>query len=75
VYNQTVHNITARTAVTSGSETWVLNRRYKERMERGQTRFLRPLLRYTSTVLDHQRNVDIKELEKVQRIVEEIQTY
>jgi hypothetical protein len=73
VYNQTVHNITARTAVTSGSETWVLNRRYKERMERGQTRFLRPLLRYT--VLDHQRNVDIKEREKVQRIVEEIQTY
>jgi hypothetical protein len=68
-----IHNITAKTALKYGSETWVLNKKDKQRLEAAQMRFLRPLLGYTK--LDWQRNVDIRERLRVQSIVEEIQTY
>jgi hypothetical protein len=68
-----IHNITPKTAFKYGSETWVLNKRDKQRLEAAQMRFLRPLLGYTK--LDWQRNVDIRERLRVQSIVEEIQTH
>jgi hypothetical protein len=74
--NQTklrIHNITAKTALKYGSETWMLNKRDKQRLEAAQMRFLRPLLGYTK--LDRQRNVDVRERLRVQSMVEEIQTY
>jgi hypothetical protein len=74
--NQTklrIHNKTAKTALRYESETWVLNKRDKQRLEAAQMRFLRPLLGYTKS--DRQRNVDIRERLRVQSIVEEIQTY
>jgi hypothetical protein len=46
--NQTklrIHNITAKTALKYGSETWVLNKRDKQRLEAAHLRFFRPLLR------------------------------
>jgi hypothetical protein len=51
--NLRIHNITA---LTYGSETWMLNKRDKQRLEAAQMRFLRPLLGYTK--LDRQRNVE-----------------
>jgi hypothetical protein len=74
--NQTklrIHNITTKTALKRGSETWVLNYRDKQRLEAAQMRFLRPLLGYIK--LDRQRNVDIRERLRVQSIVEEIKIY
>jgi hypothetical protein len=74
--NQTklrIRNITAKTALKHGSETWMLNYRDKQRLEATQMRFLRPLLGYIK--LDRQRNVDIRERLRVQSIVEEIKTY
>jgi hypothetical protein len=53
----------AKTALKYGSETWVLNSRYKERLEAVQMRCLKPLLRYTE--LDRQTAVDVRELFKV----------
>jgi hypothetical protein len=74
--NQTklrMHNIRAKTALRYGSETLVLNKRDKQRLEAAQMRFLRPLLGYTK--LDRQRNLDIRERLRVQSVVEEIQKY
>jgi hypothetical protein len=71
-YNRNT-NITAETAFKYGSETWMLNKRDKQRLEAAQMRFVRPLLGYTK--LDRQRFVDIRERLRVQSIVEEIQTY
>jgi hypothetical protein len=74
--NQTklrIDNITAKTALKYGSETWVLNKRDKQRLEAAQMRYLRPLL--GKTKLDRQKNVDIRERLRVQSTVEEIQTY
>jgi hypothetical protein len=74
--NQTklrIHSITEKTTFKHGSETWVLNKRDKQRLEAAQMRFLRPLLGYTK--LDRQRNVDIRERLRVQSVVAEIQTY
>jgi hypothetical protein len=51
-----IHNITAKTALKYGSETCVLNKRDKQRLEAAQMRFLRPLLGYTK--LDRQRHVE-----------------
>jgi hypothetical protein len=73
--NQTklrIHNIIAKTALKYGSETWMLNKRGKQRLEATTMRFVRPLLGYTK--LDRQRNVEIRERLRVQSIVEEIQT-
>jgi hypothetical protein len=39
-----IHNITAKIDLKYGSETWVLNKRDKQRLEAAQMRFLRPLL-------------------------------
>jgi hypothetical protein len=74
--NQTklrIHNITVKTALKYGSETWVLNKRDTQHLQAAQMRFLKPLIGYTK--LDRQRNVDIRERLRVQSIVEEIQTY
>jgi hypothetical protein len=68
-----IHDITAKTALKYGSETWVLNKRDKQRFEAAQIRLLRPLLGYTK--LDRQRNVDIRERLRAQSTVEEIETY
>jgi hypothetical protein len=68
-----IHNITAKTALKYGSETWVLSERDKQGLETAQMRFLRPLLGYTK--LDRRRNVDVREKLEVQSTVEEIQSY
>jgi hypothetical protein len=68
-----IDNITTKTALKYGSETWMLNKRDKQRLEATQMRFLRPLLGYTK--LDRQRNLDIRERLRAQSIVEEIQIY
>jgi hypothetical protein len=63
-----IHITTAKAALRYGSESWVLSKRHKQRLEATQMRFLRRLLGHTK--LDRQRNVDISERLKVQSIVE-----
>jgi hypothetical protein len=56
--NQTklrIHNITAITALKYVSETWVFNKRDKQRLEAAQMTFLRPLLGYTGSIPDRGR--------------------
>jgi hypothetical protein len=40
------HNITAKTALKYGSETWRLSKKDKQRLKAAQMRFLRPLQGY-----------------------------
>jgi len=42
-----IHNITAKAALKSGSEAWVLKRREEQRLEAAQIKFLRHLLGIT----------------------------
>jgi hypothetical protein len=58
-----LHNITSKSALKYGNETWVMNKRGPQRLEATQMRFLRPLLGYTK--LDRQRNEDIRKTLKV----------
>jgi hypothetical protein len=42
-----IHNITAKAALTFGSEVWVMKKRNKQRLEAAQMKFLRHLLGIT----------------------------
>jgi hypothetical protein len=68
-----LHNITSKSALSYGSEIWILDRRDTGKFEAAQMRVLRPLLGFTR--LDHQRHADIREKLQDLNIVEEIQKY
>ena len=53
-----IHNITAKAALKSGSEAWVLKRREEQRLEAAQITFLRHLLGITK--LDKEKNRSIR---------------
>jgi hypothetical protein len=65
--------MSSKAALRWGSEMWVLNNRVKHRLEGAQRNFLRPLLAFTK--LDHQTNVEIREMLQVQNIVDEMHDY
>ena len=65
-----IHNITAKAALKLGSETWVLKKREKQRLEAAQMKFLRHLLGITK--LDKEKNQCIRENTRAHNIVEEI---
>ena len=54
-----IHNITAKEALKSGSEAWVLKKREEQRLEVAQMKFLRQLLGITK--LDKENNQCIRE--------------
>jgi len=54
-----IHNITAKAALKSGSEAWVLKKREEQRLEAAQMKFLRYLLGITK--LDKEKNHWIRE--------------
>jgi hypothetical protein len=68
-----LHNITSKTSLCYGSETWTINKRDAQKLEAAQMRFLRPLLGLTR--LDSQRNLEIRNSLKVDNIVEDIKQY
>jgi hypothetical protein len=73
--NQTklrIHNITAKTALKYGSETWVLNKRDKTTFGSSTDEIFKATRIYT---IRPAKNVDIREKLRVQSRVEEIQTY
>jgi len=53
-----IHNITAKAALKSGSEAWVLKKREEQRLEEAQMKFLRHLLGITK--LDKEMNQNIR---------------
>ena len=67
-----IHNITAKAALKSGSEVWVLKKR-EEHLEAAQMKFLRHLLGITK--LDKEKNQCIREQTGAQNIVKEIKQY
>ena len=54
-----IHNITAKAALTFGSEVWVLKKREERRLEAAQMNFLRHLLGITK--LDKEKNQCVRE--------------
>jgi hypothetical protein len=68
-----LHNITSKASLCYGSEDWILYKRDAQKLEAAQMRFLRPLLGLT--ILDRQRNPDIRNRLKVNNIVEDIKLY
>jgi hypothetical protein len=68
-----IHTITAKAALKFGSEAWVLKKRYEQRLEASQMKFLRHLL--GSTNLDRERNQSLGEKLGVQKIALAIQQY
>jgi len=61
-----IHNITAKAALKSGSEVWVLKKR-EEHLEAAQMKFLRHLLGITK--LDKEKNQCIRGKTGTQNIV------
>ena len=68
-----IHNITAKAALKSGSEAWVLKKREEQRLETAQMKFLRHLLGITK--LDKEKDQCIREKTGAQNIVKEIKQY
>jgi len=69
-----IHNITAKAALKSGSEAWVLKKREEQRLEAAQMKFLRHLVGMTK--LDIEKNQSIRgEKMGAQNIVKEIKQY
>ena len=68
-----IHNITAKAALKFGSEAWVLKKRWEQRLEAAQMKFLRHLLGITK--LDNEKNQTIREKLGVQNVVKEIIQY
>jgi len=58
-----IYNITAKAALKSGSEAWVLKKREEQRLEAAQMKFLRHLLGITKLDKD-KTNVLGKKLEQ-----------
>jgi hypothetical protein len=67
------HNITAKAALTFGSEAWVLKKREKQRLEAAQMKFLIHLLGITK--LDKEKIQCIREKTGAQNTVQEIKLY
>lgn len=68
-----LNNITPKSALSYGSEMWILNGRDTQKLEAARMRFSRPLLGFTRLV--HQRNTGFREKRQVINIVKEIQKY
>jgi hypothetical protein len=68
-----LHNVTSKASLCYGSENWIINKRDAQKLEVAQMRFLRPLLGLTR--LDRQRNPEIRNILKVDNIVEDIKQY
>ena len=68
-----IHNITAKAALKSGSEAWVLKEREELRLEAAQIKFLRHLLGITK--LDKGKNHCIRQKTGAQNVVKEIKQY
>jgi len=68
-----IHNITAKAALKSGSEAWVLKKREEQRLEATQMKFLRHL--FGITKLDKENNQCIRQKTGAQNIVKEIKQY
>ena len=66
-------NITAKAALKSGSETWLLKRKEEQSLEAAQMKFLRHLLGITK--LDNEKNQCIRQKTGAQNIVKEIKQY
>jgi len=66
-------HITAKAALTFGSEAWVLKKREEQRLEAAQMKFLRHLLGLTK--LDKEKQQCIRQKTGVQNIVKEIKQY
>jgi hypothetical protein len=68
-----LHNITSKASLCYGSENWIINKRDAQKLEAAQIRFLRQLLGLTR--LDDQRNPEICNGLKMDKIVEDIKLY
>jgi hypothetical protein len=55
-----IYNVTAKAALKSGSEAWVLKKRENQRLEAAQMKFLRHLLGITKLDKENQRIRDKK---------------
>jgi hypothetical protein len=73
ILHKYLHNITAKAALKFGSEAWVLKKREEQRLEGGQSKFLRHLLRRTK--LDKDKNERKKKKTGAQNTVKEIKQY
>jgi len=67
------HNITAKAALKFESEAWVLKKRWEQRLEAAQMKFLRHLLEITK--LDKEKNQCIRGKTRAKNIVKEIKQY
>ena len=68
-----IHNITAKAALKSGSEAWVLKKREEQSLEAAQINFLRHLLGITK--LDKEKNQCIRQKTGAQNTVKEMKQY